>query len=116
MTWFVTFMTIMSLINVNPNGNLYAKTMVVTAVETETDTVYLKDFNSFSYKANGLEDFEIGDYASCIMYDNATEIVADDVVLSAKYENFETMYEIEYIPIYIYPDELTSETTDELIS
>lgn len=64
---------------------IYPKTMQVTYINSRSDTMTLLDGNDFSWDIKGVEDWVVGDICSCIMYNNNTEEIFDDVILDVKY-------------------------------
>lgn len=68
--------------------NWYSTTAVVTAVSTEEDTVTIKDFNGLEWTFNGVEDWEEGDIASCLMNTNGTGSVKDDTIIKIQYSGY----------------------------
>ena len=67
------------------NGNYYALTTEVVEVDRDNDTVTCEDYNGNLWAFYGAEDWEVGDCASLLMYDNATPIIYDDEVQGARY-------------------------------
>ena len=65
--------------------NVYPHTMVVTEIDTKSDLVTATDFTGHEWSFYGIEDWHIGDICSCIMNDNGTESVKDDVITNIKY-------------------------------
>lgn len=79
------------------NESTYAALLQVTAVQglghddasdmEEGYLVCLKNCNGFVYHVHMEDgDFELGDYFSCIMGDNGTPEIMDDIVIDYKYE------------------------------
>lgn len=66
----------------------YPKTMIVTEVNEESDTVILIDNEGFEWEIYGVEDWEIGDIGSCIMNDNGTEDITDDEIVDIRYGGY----------------------------
>ncbi len=64
----------------------YAKTMRVCELDKETDTVTMVDSNGNLWEMGGCEDWFVGDGCACIMDNNGTETIYDDVVVKATYE------------------------------
>lgn len=65
-------------------GGIYSQTMVVTDIEKGIITCVDFNGNKWTFKDNS-KDWQKGDFASCCMYDNGTEMIYDDIILSAKY-------------------------------
>lgn len=66
----------------------YPKTTVVKETRTETDEVICVDFNGFEWAFKGIDEWMVGDYCSMIMYDNCTDIIFDDVIISCHYDGW----------------------------
>lgn len=64
---------------------IYATTGVVTETDTVNDVVTIEDYNGNLFQFEGVEDYEEGDIVSCIMYNNNTEDITDDVIISCRY-------------------------------
>ena len=65
--------------------DLYPMTGVVTHVSCSTDTVTIQDSNSNLWQFTGAEDWHKGDIASCLMDNNKTPEISDDVIIKAEY-------------------------------
>lgn len=66
-------------------GNYYALTALVTEVNRENDTVTCINSVGNTWQFYGTEDWQEGDCASLLMWDNGTESVTDDEIHSARY-------------------------------
>ena len=66
----------------------YAQTTVVCELDTSKDTVTCIDFNGNKWSFEGVEDWELGDYASLTMCDNGTAIIYDDIICDARYSGW----------------------------
>lgn len=64
---------------------LYANTMTITELVPETNTVMCEDSTGNIWEFSGIEDYEEGDQVSCILTDNGTENIEDDVILLVRY-------------------------------
>ena len=69
-------------------GLIYPTTMVVTDVDYSTDIVTIETSTGFQYQFEGTEDYTKGDLVSCIMYNNKTTNISDDVILTVRYSGF----------------------------
>ena len=69
-------------------GNFYPKTMVVTDLNYEQDTVTCIDSSGYIWEFYGTEDYTGHDMVSCIMYDNGTEAITDDMIISVQYSGY----------------------------
>lgn len=66
--------------------SLYPTTAIVRKLIPETDEVITEDCNGNIWVFKGVEDWDIDDICSFIMYDNDTpETIYDDVIVSIKY-------------------------------
>lgn len=65
---------------------LYPKSGIVTNVNETADTVTVRDCNGFEWQFKGTEDWMYGDGVAMIMYDNHTEIIFDDEIVTVRYE------------------------------
>lgn len=83
-------------------AGIYPETAVVWALEEETDTVWVCTATGFMYGFHGIEDYFEGDLVSLIMYDNGTEYVMDDEILSACYSGF-FKDEVNYVAVEYRP-------------
>lgn len=66
-------------------GNYYALTALVTEVNRENDTVTCINSVGNTWQFYGTEDWQEGDCASLLMWDNGTESITDDEIHSARY-------------------------------
>ena len=67
-------------------GNNYPHTMTVTELKTAEDLVAVTDAVGHTWEFKGIEDWQIGDICSCIMNDNGTEQVEDDIIVDKRYD------------------------------
>ena len=68
-----------------PVDNLYPITGIVTEINRHEDTVTFVDCAGNAWSFYGAEDWCEGDIASCIMYDNGTELIYDDEIIRVHY-------------------------------
>lgn len=71
-----------------PAENLYAMTAIVTGLDSESDTVVVKNSVGLTWEFSGIEDYLIGDVVSMVMDNKGTDIVFDDEILSVRYSGF----------------------------
>lgn len=64
---------------------IYSLTAVVTAIDTENDVVECQDYNGNVWEFTGCDDWQVEDIASLILYNNNTDDITDDEILSATY-------------------------------
>ena len=64
---------------------LYPMTARVVETNETNDTVTVETATGFRFAFYGVEDWQIGDFASCIMYDNGTDEITDDAILTVRY-------------------------------
>lgn len=66
-------------------GNYYALTAIIVEVDIDNDLVTVEDSTGNRWQFYGVEDWEVNDCASLLMWDNGTEYVTDDEIHSARY-------------------------------
>lgn len=89
------FSSLATLTTETPNETTteqYPTTGIVTEIYYDTDQVVIMDFNGFLYTFYGVEDWMIGDVCSCIMDDNGTPDVKDDIIVQTKYSGYDYIY------------------------
>jgi len=64
---------------------IYALAGRVVKFDYENDIVYFVDGAGFVWSFHGIEDLCIGDIVACVMSDNDTEFVFDDIILTTNY-------------------------------
>lgn len=64
-------------------GFIYPATMEV--INIEDNDLYLMTATGHVFVMEGVEDYEVGDLVSLIMFDNGTPFIMDDVIISARY-------------------------------
>lgn len=67
------------------NTNYYALTARVVELDRENDVVTVEDSVGNCWQFCGVEDWEVNDCASLLMWDNGTESITDDEIHSARY-------------------------------
>ena len=69
-----------------PEHSVYPLTVQVVELDRENDIVTCVDGAGNGWEFYGVEDWQIGDFASLLMDDNGTtETVYDDIILMARY-------------------------------
>lgn len=66
-------------------NSVYAMTCIVTEIATESDTVWITDYNGNSWGFYGIEDWQIDDVVSVVMNDNGTAEISDDTIVNLSY-------------------------------
>lgn len=66
-------------------GRTYAMSTIVVDVDHENDIVTLEDFNGFQWQFEGCEDWQVNDICACVMNDNHTPSIFDDVIVNTNY-------------------------------
>lgn len=66
-------------------GIIYPQTYIVTDVDYEADTVEITTATGYTYEFSGTEDWIKGDLCSCLMFNNYTTDITDDVILATHY-------------------------------
>ena len=69
-------------------SHLYPKATVVSHLDDENDTVYIKDFDGYEWTFYGVEDWEVGDLCSVIMDDMGTREIFDDKIICTRYDGY----------------------------
>ena len=64
---------------------IYSLTTIVTVVDTENDVVKCQDYNGNVWEFTGCDDWQVEDIASLILYNNNTDDITDDEILSVTY-------------------------------
>jgi hypothetical protein len=73
----------------NVDRNLYPNTAVVTAIDYNTDFFEVSTSTGISYTLKGVEDWEVGDLASLLMYDIGGDgDITNDLVIELRYTGF----------------------------
>ena len=62
-------------------SGFYPMTGKITDVDRSSDIVTITDYNGESWQFYGVEDYEVDDFVSCIMYDCGTETIYDDCIV-----------------------------------
>lgn len=63
----------------------YALAGKVIQIDYSTDEVFFMDGVGFIWSFFGIEDWSIGDIVACVMCDNNTEDIFDDIIISVRY-------------------------------
>lgn len=69
-------------------NNYYAMTAKVVDISRPLDRVTIEDSNGNLWQFDGIEDYEVGDFCSCVMNDNNTELIFDDEIVSVQYAGY----------------------------
>ena len=90
----VLALTIIAIVIVTQN-NFHSRVAMITEIDEENNliTVTCGNGNVFSFYDADNEDWICGDLCSLIMYDNFTDSVCDDVIVSARYGGFVRLFE-----------------------
>ena len=76
---------ILSLLLTSPKTEYYPMAGVVVDVNYDTDIVTI-DSHSNLWEFKGTEDWCPGDIAACIMSDNGTRTIYDDIIVDVRYQ------------------------------
>lgn len=68
------------------SNHTYSTTMVVVAIDD--DSMGLADFNGDMWVVEGVEDWQIGDFATVTMYDKFTDSIYDDEIIKMRYSGW----------------------------
>lgn len=74
-------------------GAMYPTTCIITEIDETADLVTMSTCEGFEYQFYGIEDCFEGDLVSCIMFNNFTEDITDDVIISQQYTGTPKMFE-----------------------
>lgn len=67
------------------NAKYYALTTCVVELDKKNDVVIVEDSTGNRWQFYGVEDWQEGDCASLLMWDNGTESILDDEVRGVRY-------------------------------
>lgn len=82
-SWKIAIIALVAMLG--NKGNIYAQTMAVVEV-VDYDYVLCVDFNGNEWAFDDVSgDWYVGDMVSCIMYDNGTDIIYDDEIITTNY-------------------------------
>lgn len=68
--------------------HIYPLTTIIRDIDPEQDIVYAEDCNGNIWTFYGVEDWDIDDICSMIIYDNDTDIIYDDIILKVQYGGY----------------------------
>ena len=91
LAWFIVFPLAKTEGEVNVkkrNTEYYALTTCVVELDKKNDVVTVEDSAGNRWQFCGVEDWEIGDCASLLMWDNGTESIFDDEIHEARYNTW----------------------------
>lgn len=77
-------------------GIIYPQTFIITDINEKTDIVTISTCTGIEYQFTGINDYINGDFVSCVMYNNFSENINDDIILSHKYSGYMELYETLY--------------------
>lgn len=96
------FVGIVGVISIAGAANLedrvegfYPQAYIVTEVDYATDMVEITSTTGFVYTFYGTEDWIVGDLCSCIMFDNGTENITDDIIVTCRYSGTTSMMDAQ---------------------
>lgn len=73
----------------NVDRNVYPNTAIVTAIDFEKDCFTVATSTHIEYTLKGVEDWEVGDLASLLMYDIGSDgDITNDLVIELRYTGF----------------------------
>jgi len=64
----------------------YALSTIVQTVDTENDTVVIKDSRGNTWNFTGVESWHVNDVCSCLMDNQGTPSIYDDTIISTRYD------------------------------
>ena len=78
-----------NIIGGNVDRNVYPNTAIITSVDYATDSFTVATSTNISYTLKGVEDWEVGDLASLLMYDIGGDgDITNDLVIELRYSGF----------------------------
>ena len=73
----------------NVDRNLYPNTAIVKSVDYASDNFIISTSTGIEYTLKGVEDWEVGDLASLLMYDVGSDgDITNDLVIELRYSGF----------------------------
>lgn len=80
---------IATVITLLASNTIYPATGIITALDEEADIVQVTKANGMHYEFEGIEDLQVGDVVSLLMYNAGdTKSAADDEIISARYSGY----------------------------
>lgn len=70
------------------NGNIYSQSLKVAEIQKENDLVIFETSTGYRFNYKGIEDIQPGEIYSVIFWNNATENIQDDSILSIRFSGF----------------------------
>lgn len=67
-------------------SHYYALSTTVQTVDTENDTIVIRDSNGNTWNFTGVDSWSVNDVCSCLMNDNGTTSIYDDTIVSMRYD------------------------------
>lgn len=67
------------------NSRYYALTTIVQTVDSENDTIVIKDSKGNTWTFSGIENWKVNDICSCLMDNKGTTPIYDDSIISTSY-------------------------------
>lgn len=67
----------------------YPKTAFIIDIDSIHDLVTIEDSSGFLWDFTGVEDYEINDVVSIIMFNNFSKSIFDDEIVSIKFSGFQ---------------------------
>ena len=94
---FTEFLTIVGLcttiaadiLSGNVDRNVYPNTAIIKSIDYASDNFIISTSTGIEYTLKGVEDWEVGDLASLLMYDIGGDgDIANDLVIELRYTGF----------------------------
>ncbi len=79
------FVFAIAIIHIGQAPREYPMAGLVTEIDRESDTVVITEHNGNQWAFHGVEDYDIGDLVACVMSNNGTVYVEDDIILNVRY-------------------------------
>lgn len=88
MSILVLVISMLGMLNSNPQTEYYALTTIVAEVDYTTDTVVCVDSTGNAWAFTGCEDWLVDDVCSLMMCDQGTDNIEDDTIVSVRYSGY----------------------------
>ena len=83
----------------SPYNNFYSREFIIDNIVENGDEciLYLRDCNGFIFEyETQTDDLYKNDIVSCVLYDNETDLIFDDIILNLRYERPDLLLNIDY--------------------
>lgn len=80
--------TLALVVQISAAGLIYPATMEIVEIDRAADVVTVETATGFLYQFDGAEDYTRGDLVSLLMWSNGTQVITDDVIITARYSGW----------------------------